>query len=118
MENKNPEQKKEYIQPLTSIYEEKGSVVVKLEMPGVEKDKTNIRVDSDQLIITGSPQRAESKGTYILRERPEADFRKIFTLEETVDREKIVSVMEKGILTLILNLKESVKPKKIQIRTR
>ena len=39
-----------------------------------------------------------------------------YTLDETVDPSKIDAVLEKGILTLTLDVKEEVKPRAIQVR--
>ncbi|RKX76058.1 MAG: Hsp20/alpha crystallin family protein [Spirochaetes bacterium] len=105
------------IQPLSNIYEEKGDVIVKVEMPGVSKNNIDISIDGQNLIISGQRESLESEGEFLLRERRIADYYKVFTLDETVDRDKIDATMENGVLTLKLQLKESVKPKKIEVKS-
>ncbi len=117
---KNIKERKERrmtIQPLSNIYEEKGDVIVKVEMPGVSKNNIDISIDGQNLIISGQRESLESEGEFLLRERRIADYYKVFTLDETVDRDKIDATMENGVLTLKLQLKESVKPKKIEVKS-
>jgi len=117
---KNIKERKERrmtIQPLSNIYEEKGDVIVKVEMPGVSKNNIDISIDGQNLIISGQRESLESEGEFLLRERRIADYYKVFTLDETVDRDKIDATMGNGVLTLKLQLKESVKPKKIEVKS-
>ncbi|MDA3852257.1 MAG: Hsp20 family protein [Spirochaetaceae bacterium] len=39
-------------------------------------------------------------------------------MDEIIDRNKIEALMEKGVLRLTLNIKESQKPRKIKINTK
>ena len=103
--------------PLSTIYEEDGKVIARIEMPGIDKDDLSIRVEGEQLEIVGKRKAFEEKGQYLIRERCPGDFQKVFILDDTVDREKIEAAVENGILTLVLHLKESVKPRKIEIKT-
>jgi HSP20 family protein len=94
-----------------------GDIVLKLEMPGVAKQDLDIDVDASELRIVGRRPAAKSTGTYLARERPQGGFRQVYTLDDTIDRERIDAVLEGGILTLTLHRKEAVKPRKILIRS-
>jgi HSP20 family protein len=109
------EEKREYRNPVTDICEEEGKVMLRVEMAGVEKSNLDIQIDNDQLIIEGKRGDILAEGDFLVRERSMADYRKVFTLDETIDREKISATMENGILFLDLQLKEAVKPRKISI---
>jgi HSP20 family protein len=97
-------------------WEKDGKVMLRLDMPGVEKDNVDIRIEDDQLIVHGTRADEGEEQNYVLRERRRGDFHQVFTLDETIDREKVDAKMEKGVLTLTLQLQEAVKPRKIQVK--
>ncbi len=104
-----------YLNPVTDICKDDGKVLIRLEMPGVRKDNLDIQIDGDELVIYGRRTDDPIDGTYLVRERILSDFRKVFTIDETIDRDKVNASMDKGVLQLELNLKEAIKPKKIAI---
>jgi len=114
MENKALEKA---VRPLYNICEDKKRVVLKLEMPGVLKDDLVINIEDNELRINGKRKEEEETGKYLVRERERGDYYHAFTVDNTVDREKIDASFENGILTLSLGLKESAQPRKITIKT-
>jgi HSP20 family protein len=103
------------IRPASNICEEDGAVVLRLEMPGVNKDGIDVNIEGDTLTVTGTRDERES-GSYLIRERRHGDYRATYTLDERVDRNKVEAGMERGVLTLTLHLKDEVKPRKITIK--
>jgi HSP20 family protein len=107
-----------FIRPVCFICEEEeGVVTLKLEMPGVTKNQLDIDVEGNQLQITGKRPAESSEGTYLVQERPRGTFRQVYTLDDTIDRNKIEASLEGGVLTLKLYRKESEKPRKITIKS-
>jgi HSP20 family protein len=107
-----------FIRPYCFICEEEeGVVTLKLEMPGVGKDQLDIDVEGNELEITGNRELSSSAGTYLMRERPSGTFRQVYTLDDTIDRNKIEARLEGGVLTLKLHRRESEKPRKITIKS-
>jgi HSP20 family protein len=105
-----------YLRPRGSVTETRdGKLVATLEMPGVRKEDLEIRIENSELSIVGR-RREPDAPKYLLRERPVGDFAQVYTLDETVDQSKVDAVLEKGILTLSLDLKEHVKPRTIAVR--
>ena len=106
-----------FIRPFCFICEEEqGVVTLKLEMPGVSRDQLDIDVDGNELQITGKREAGRAEGTYLLRERPSGTFRQVYTLDDTIDRNKIEASLEGGVLTLNLHRREAEKPRKITIK--
>lgn len=103
------------ILPVCSICGDDTSVVLRVEMPGVPKDNIEIRIDGDQLLITGKLPDEMVDGTWLLRERRQGDFERRFTIDNTIDRDSIDAVYELGIMTLTLHVKDEVKPRRIEI---
>lgn len=103
------------IVPLCSISEDSGVVTVKVEMPGVAKSGLEVKIEGNSLTVTGTRSTGEPRGTYLLRERRGENYAKSFTIDETIDREKIQAELAEGILTLKLAIKEAAKPRRIAI---
>ncbi len=102
--------------PACSVYEEDEGVVIQLEMPGVQKDAIDIKIEKDDLQVVGTPRHPEENGKYLVGERRKGIFRKHFTIDESIDRDRIEAVMADGVLTIGLRYREMVKPRRIQIK--
>ncbi len=101
--------------PATAISVDEDVATVKVEMPGVPKDGLEIRVDGNELAIAGRRNEEEFPGTYLMRERSAEPYRKLLTLDDSIDRDKIEAELKDGILTLKLRVKEAAKPRRIEI---
>jgi HSP20 family protein len=116
MEKKKELPAKRTIVPACSITEDSGIVTLCLEMPGVPKEGFEVKIEGNELSITGERRDDEIRGTYILHERRSGTFKKRFTLDETISRDKVEANLADGILTIKLEVKEAAKPRKIEIR--
>ena len=100
--------------PAVDIYEIDDGIAVIADVPGVEKDGLDIRVENQVLTIRG-------KVSHELRENPNwrefdmANYYRQFNLSEAVDVEKISAELKHGVLTLQLPKAEKAKPKQIEV---
>jgi len=108
-------QNRRNVTPVCSICEDEGKVVISVEMPGVDKKDVDIRIEGNELIILGKRPDGGREGTYLLRERRIGDFRKTFTLDESIDHDQVDGKLADGLLTLTLKIKEAAKPRQITI---
>jgi len=106
------------IRPLSAMTESGGVITLSLEMPGVPKDGVDLQVEGNELRIRGSRTASAGPSRYVVRERPTGDYAEVYTIDETVDREKINATMEAGVLTVTLHLREAEKPRRIAITSR
>ena len=97
------------------IHRDENMVMLDIEMPGVSKEDLDIRVENDKLTITGRKSSVQGSGRYLIKEIREGVYEREFTLDETIDKSKIDALLEKGLLRLKLHIKESEKPRKIQV---
>jgi len=109
-------QNRRNVTPACSICEDEGKVVVTVEMPGIDRKDIDIRIEGNELSITGKRSDENHGGTYLLRERRSGDFRKTFTLDESIDHDHVDGTFSDGLLTLTLKIKEAARPKKISIQ--
>jgi HSP20 family protein len=101
------------------ILENNSKIMLKIEMPGVGKENLDIKIDGNLLKIYGKKvPDIQENGRYLVHEIRDADYYQEYAIDETIDRNKIEASLEQGILTLILSVKESEKPRKIDITTR
>lgn len=101
--------------PACSIAEDSGVVMVKVEMPGVPKENLEVKIEGNELSVSGERRKEEPRGAYLLRERRAESYRKLFTLDETIARDKVDASLADGVLTLKLQVKEAAKPRRIEI---
>lgn len=97
------------------IYKNSSHVVLNMEMPGVVKDNLDIKIDGDRLFIRGKKDIGLPKGKYLVREIRAGEYYQEFTIDDTIDRNKIEAVIKNGMVTLTLGIKESEKPRRITV---
>ena len=115
---KTEEKRERFRRPRTSIYEYDDCVKIFLDIPGVSKENLEINDNRGELTIVGRRESwDETKMKPVYVERFDGGFRHSFTLDETLDPEKIEAELNNGVLTIIIPKKEAVKPKKIEIKT-
>ncbi|MBN1697279.1 MAG: Hsp20/alpha crystallin family protein [Spirochaetales bacterium] len=101
------------------ISEENGNIILRMEMPGVMKDNLDVKIDGDILVVEGKKEIPRIKeGEFLVQEIRHADYHQEFTLDDTIDRNRIEAELKKGILHLTLHIKESEKPRKINVVTK
>lgn len=110
------DKKQTTILPVCSIREEDHKVILTLELPGVEKGDVSISVEDDELKVLGKRRIPPRRGSFVIRERRIGDFFASFTLDDTIDRDRIEAEGSQGVLTVTLHLKESSKPKQIAVK--
>jgi HSP20 family protein len=104
------------VRPIGDCIRAKDHVLLKLDMPGVTREHLDIDVEDNELRIIGRRTAAEIDGTYLLRERAQGNYQTVYTLDDTIDVSKIDARLDNGVLTVTLNLKEAVKPRKIEVK--
>lgn len=105
--------------PSCDIYEEGDSIVVKAELPGVEKSDIDVQVENNVLTLRGERKREkEVKSENLYRtERFYGAFSRSFTLPVTVDTEKIQAEYKDGVLQVTLPKVDAAKPRRINVVT-
>ena len=105
-----------YITPPVDIYETADGLVVKADLPGVAKERLEVRVENSLLTIRGEAAHA-APGDPVYREYGLVNFFRQFELNERVDQSKISADLKHGVLTLNLPKAEEAKPRKIEVKT-
>lgn len=103
--------------PVVDVYHEDEKIVIKAEIPGVDKDKIHVDVKDGVLTLTGerSYQNEVKEEHYHHRERAFGQFARSFALPEGLDPEKIDADYKDGVLKIEIPKPEEKKAKKIAI---
>jgi len=109
------ESDKRFLVPSCVISENEGTIELKIDMPGVPQGAIEVSVERNELSILGRRETEAAEGDYLVRERRGGDYRKLFTLDENIDRDRIEASYANGVMKLTLRLREAAKPRKIEI---
>jgi HSP20 family protein len=105
--------------PATDITESNDSVVLAIELPGLESKDLDIHIEDGVLTIRGEKleEKKEEDKKYHLVERAYGSFQRAFVLPRFVDAEKISAVFAKGVLKIVLPkaAEAKVKGRKVEI---
>ena len=102
--------------PTADIYEDRDSLKVILEMPGVEKGNVDVRVEEGVLFVEGRLDLAKYRGLQPLyTEYNIGNYSRSFRLSNAIDQDKIGAELKDGVLSLTLQKAEKAKPRTIQI---
>jgi HSP20 family protein len=106
--------------PAVDISEHDDAYVVKVELPGVNKDDVKITVESNILTIRGEKKQEKEtkKENYHRVERTYGAFERSFTLPTTVKNDKIDAAYKDGVLQIALPKAEEAKPKQIEVKVK
>jgi HSP20 family protein len=96
--------------PSVDVIDREEEIVVRAELPGVDKKDLEVTLSEDTLTIKGSTktEKKEEKGDYFRREVSSGAFARSVRLPAAVDGENVASSFKDGILELTLpKLKKS-----------
>ncbi len=103
--------------PAVDVYEDEHKVTLKLEVPGVNQDDVDIRVENNVLTIGGERrfEKEEKEENFHRIERRYGSFSRSFTLPNTIDTENIKANYDQGVLKIELGKRAEAKPKQIKV---
>ena len=103
--------------PTVDIYDNDENIVIKAELPGIEKKDIVIDVKDGVLTLKGerSFDNEIKEEKYYCRERTFGKFERVFRLPAKVDPEKISADYKDGLLKIDIPKPEEQKPKQITV---
>ena len=90
--------------PLVDIYEGKDTIIVKVELPGVQKEDVSIELQENTLTLSGERKHEVEvkEGKYHRIERFYGAFSRSFTLPDIGEVEKVRATYKDGVLEIAL----------------
>jgi HSP20 family protein len=104
--------------PAVDLYEEKGDIVVKAELPGMEKDNIEVNLSESRLTIKGEKKKEEEvkKEGYYRSERSYGSFVRTLELPSEVQGDKVKASFKNGVLEIRLPKTEEAKKKEVKVK--
>lgn len=105
--------------PPVDIVEHKDAIVVKAEVPGLEKDNFKVAVEDGVLTISGEKkvehEEKDSENNYHRMERTYGCFNRSFSLPSGVDAKNVRAKYRNGVLEVTLPKSDESKPREIEV---
>lgn len=102
--------------PAVNIGSTPEEVHVYVFAPGMSGGDFDVSLQQNVLSIAGNRKPvARENGTWFVRERPDGAFRRVVTLSEDVDPDRVEASYREGVLHLTIKRREAVRPRQIAI---
>jgi HSP20 family protein len=103
--------------PPVDIYEDEHNIALKLEVPGIDENDIDVRIEGNTLTVHGERkiEKEEKEENFRRIERQYGSFTRSFTLPSSVDPGQVNANYDKGVLKINLAKKAEAKPKQIKV---
>ena len=104
--------------PPVDIYEDEHNITLKMEVPGIDEEDIDVRIENNTLTIRGERrfEKEEKEENFRRVERQYGSFTRSFTLPSSVETENIQASYDKGVLEIRLTKKAEARPKQIKVK--
>jgi HSP20 family molecular chaperone IbpA len=103
--------------PPVDVVEDASGITLYADLPGVPREKLDVRVDGDNLVIEGEiglEMPKDMEATHVEVSLPR--YRRVFSLSKELDPERMSAELKHGVLKLRIQKAEHAKPKRIQVQ--
>jgi HSP20 family protein len=103
------------VAPLVDILENDDEILLFADMPGVDKKDITINIDNGRLALSGIRE-VSPVGAANWEEFGDVEFRRTFSVPQTIDVASVNAELKDGVLLLHLPKSEAAKPRQIEIK--
>jgi HSP20 family protein len=102
--------------PPVDIFEDDAGFTVMADLPGVSRERLNVRVDGDSLVIEGAAEApVGAEMAMIYGEVLNPLYCRRFTLSRELDPSRIEAKLDNGVLRLNIPKAEAARPRRIEV---
>jgi len=103
--------------PLVDVIEDAAAITVYADLPGVPKERLNVRVEGDTLLIDADlvlnvPPEMQASHAEVQR----THYRRAFTLSRELDPDKVQAELSQGVLRVRIPKGEHAQPRRIEVQ--
>lgn len=107
------------LRPAVDIFETEDGITLQADMPGVSKDRLEVRIDGTNLLVEGRigilPQDQAQQPLYA--DVRSAVYRRSFMLSNEFEASKIDANLKDGVLTVRIPKRPELRPRRIEVRS-
>jgi len=116
-ETNAPAREEPALLPPVDVVEDSTGITLYADLPGVPRDKLNLKVEGDQLnlqaeMVLPVPQGMSSSHAEVQLSR----YRRAFTLSKELDADKVSAELSQGVLRVRIPKAEHAQPRKIAVQ--
>ena len=103
--------------PPVEVIEDANGITLYADLPGVPKDRLNVHVEGDALILEGEMALPAIEGlepTHVELDTPR--YRRVFTLSKELDANQVNAEFAQGVLKLRIPKAAHAQPRRIEVR--
>jgi HSP20 family protein len=106
--------------PAVDILETEDALILNADLPGLEMQNIDIRLENETLTIQGERnfEKDEQARGYHRIERHYGTFVRSFSVPATIDVDKVGAEYRNGVLTVTLPKKETAKPRQVKVEVK
>jgi HSP20 family protein len=102
--------------PITDIFETESALMLALEMPGVDRENVNVKLESGVLTVEGEINFSKYDDLYpVYTEYNVGNYARSFELSSDIDQDRISAELKDGVVMLTLPKAEKAKARKIKV---
>ena len=103
--------------PRVDVFEDASGITLLADLPGVPRDKLELKVEGDTLLLEGAVQPQTPEGLEaVYAEVRFPRFRRSFTLSRELDTQRIDANLKDGVLTLRIPKQAQAQPRRITVQ--
>ncbi len=101
------------LRPAVDVYETRDAFLVRADLPGVSRDRVEVKLDAGQLTVSGRrpirPETGSGPETWV-------EYRRHFTVPRDTDGSRVRAHLEGGVLTVEVPKAEARKPRTVDVQ--
>jgi len=103
--------------PSIDIFERKGDIVLRIDLPGIEKEQIDLSITKDTLTLKAEAKKDEEikPEDYYVQERSLGTYIRTVQLPQNIDAAKAKATFKNGVLEIIFPNKEEAKAAEIKV---
>ena len=102
--------------PPTDVFENEQSLIVVMEVPGIQRDQVDVRDENNVLTVEGRLDQSKYNGLQpVYTEYNIGNYARSFQLSSQIDQNGIKAELNEGVMTLTLPKAETAKARRIKI---
>ena len=103
--------------PSIDIFERKGDIVIRIDLPGIEKEQIDLSITKDTLTLKAEAKKEEEikPEDYYVQERSYGTYIRTVQLPQNIDSAKAKASFKNGVLEIIFPNKEEAKAAEIKV---
>jgi HSP20 family protein len=106
------------IRPAVDIFETGEGITLTADMPGVSRERLNLRIDGNTLLVEGDVRLALADGMEALHAEVRSTmYRCSFVLSQELDGGQVEANLKDGVLTVRIPKRAELRPRRIEVRS-